>query len=91
MSGYDASSTAGDALRQHDGMKWSSPDRDNDAMANWNCAQSLETSFWFSSCYGANPLGQYGGSGDKAMVWDSAFENLIVDSITFKVRDKLCV
>lgn len=72
VSGYDPASTAGDALSQHNGMKWSSPDRDNDAMADLDCAKELRTSFWFNSCYSANPLGEFGGSGDKAIVWETA-------------------
>ena len=57
VSGYDPTSTAGDGLSHLAGMKWSSPDRDNDAMGVENCAKSLASSFWFNSCSGTNPLG----------------------------------
>ncbi len=60
VSGYAIESTAADALSStHEGMKWSTPDQDNDASSRRHCAQELKSPFWFNACGSANPLGAY--------------------------------
>uniref|UniRef100_A0A8C5WC07 Tenascin N n=1 Tax=Leptobrachium leishanense TaxID=445787 RepID=A0A8C5WC07_9ANUR len=55
----DYSGTAGDALQYHNGLKFSTSDRDND-LAITNCALSHRGAFWYKNCHLANPNGQYG-------------------------------
>uniref|UniRef100_A0A672G452 Microfibril associated protein 4 n=1 Tax=Salarias fasciatus TaxID=181472 RepID=A0A672G452_SALFA len=49
---------AGDSLAYHDGMKFSTFDRDQDA-SNSNCAQRFLGGFWYNMCYHTNPNGIY--------------------------------
>ncbi|XP_075688268.1 tenascin-N [Rhinoderma darwinii] len=53
------SGTAGDALKYHNGLKFSTSDKDND-LALTNCALSHRGAFWYRNCHLANPNGQYG-------------------------------
>ncbi len=61
ISGYDASSTAGDrghGMSYHNGMEFSTPDRDNDNCNDCNCAR--ESAWWFSKCGYVNFNGKWG-------------------------------
>ncbi|XP_033239342.1 microfibril-associated glycoprotein 4 isoform X1 [Drosophila pseudoobscura] len=50
---------AADALRQHEGKKFSTQDRDNDE-SEANCAAAQSAAFWYgSSCNLSNPFGLY--------------------------------
>ncbi|XP_056388036.1 tenascin-N-like [Hyla sarda] len=53
------SGTAGDALKYHNGLKFTTWDKDND-LALTNCALSHRGAFWYRNCHLANPMGQYG-------------------------------
>ncbi|XP_069593909.1 tenascin-like [Ranitomeya imitator] len=55
----DYSGTAGDALKYHNGLKFTTWDKDND-LALTNCALSHRGAFWYRNCHLANPNGQYG-------------------------------
>ncbi|XP_040264740.1 tenascin-N-like [Bufo bufo] len=57
VGGY--SGTAGDALNYHNGLKFTTWDKDND-LALTNCALSHRGAFWYKNCHLANPNGQYG-------------------------------
>ena len=56
VSGY--SRNAGDLLSQHNGMKFSTKDRDND-LASFHCAQTRFGAWWYSSCGLSNLNGVY--------------------------------
>ena len=56
VSGFDPSSPAGDSLLYHNGMKWSSPDQDNDS-STAHCAANMQTSWWYRDCRLSNLLG----------------------------------
>ena len=45
IGGY--SGTAGNSLSFHNGMKFSTPDRDNDKYSNSNCAQDYKGGWWY--------------------------------------------
>ena len=57
VTGY--SGTAGDSLSQHDGMKFSTFDRDNDINAGASCAISYQGAWFYNSCHSSNLNGQY--------------------------------
>ena len=58
VGGY--SGTAGDSLAEHNGMKFSTRDNDND---NWggiyNCALGLHGAWWFNNCFTSHLNGPY--------------------------------
>lgn len=59
LSVYGFSGNVYDSLSYHNGMKFSTPDQDND---NWgaNCAsQNARGGFWYNACYYANLNGEY--------------------------------
>ncbi|XP_038063893.1 microfibril-associated glycoprotein 4-like [Patiria miniata] len=57
--GYDEASTAGDALDYHNGMDFTTTDRDNDRASGGNCAVWMRGGFWHNYCLTADPNGPY--------------------------------
>ncbi|XP_074485824.1 microfibril-associated glycoprotein 4-like [Sebastes fasciatus] len=53
---------AGDALGEHDNMKFTTFDKDQDTWEK-NCAQHFLGGFWYLNCHGANPTGMYAPHG----------------------------
>ena len=62
VSGYQSASTAGDALTDHNGQRFSTPDRDNDVGAG-SCAMYHRAPWWHSNCYDSLLTGKYYASG----------------------------
>ncbi|XP_018025587.1 angiopoietin-related protein 2-like [Hyalella azteca] len=59
---YASSSTAGDALKWHNSMKFSTVDNDNDALMGGHCARNNQGGWWYRGyrgCYQAHPTGLY--------------------------------
>uniref|UniRef100_A0A3Q2TA04 Fibrinogen alpha chain n=1 Tax=Fundulus heteroclitus TaxID=8078 RepID=A0A3Q2TA04_FUNHE len=56
VSGYTGD--AGDALESHNGMKFSTMDKDNDGWGE-SCAEAYGSGWWYNSCQSANLNGNY--------------------------------
>ncbi|XP_049548234.1 ryncolin-4-like [Anopheles darlingi] len=62
--------SAGDSMRQQQGMKFSTKDRDNDVDSTTHCAQKHEGAWWYSHCSEANLNGRYiREKNEKALYW----------------------
>ena len=58
IAGYTG--TAGDSIiPHHNGMQFSTRDRDNDKWSSANCAIRYKGAWWYMSCYHSNPNGLY--------------------------------
>ena len=71
IAGYTG--TAGDSLAYHNGMQFSTNDRDNDQHSGVNCASSSYRygAWWYKSCANSNLNGLYrsGLSGGLGVTW----------------------
>uniref|UniRef100_A0A8C6U4F7 Microfibril associated protein 4 n=1 Tax=Neogobius melanostomus TaxID=47308 RepID=A0A8C6U4F7_9GOBI len=84
---------AGDSLGVHNGMKFSTFDRDQDTWVG-NCAKSHMGGFWYHSCLHANPTGVYlwgdGATGAPAHTgvwWNSWRGNIYsLKTVTFMIH-----
>ncbi|KAG7514461.1 hypothetical protein JOB18_034240 [Solea senegalensis] len=50
---------AGDSFADHDGMKFSTFDKDQDRDVGLNCAEVYHGGWWYNGCHAANPNGGY--------------------------------
>lgn len=85
--GYQASSSAPDRLTQHNGIPFTTFDKDNDQHPGLNCArhQSLQGGWWFTKCYHSCLNGVYrGSSGYGSVFWTTlSDETHVQDGMKF--------
>ncbi|KXJ29631.1 Techylectin-5B [Exaiptasia diaphana] len=64
------SGTAGDSLKYHNNMAFSTKDRDNDKWSK-NCATSYTGAWWYNGCHHVNLNGKYRGNevSEKGITW----------------------
>ena len=64
------SGTAGDSLTYHNGMKFTTKDKDNDTNGR-NCAEHCRGGWWFKTCHHSSLNGQYQGNkrSDYGVYW----------------------
>ncbi|XP_046861620.1 ryncolin-2-like [Xenia sp. Carnegie-2017] len=71
------SGTAGDSLRIHNGMAFSTKDSDNDKSGR-NCATVLKGAWWYNNCHSSNLNGHYYSTafdGGRSVSWHSWKKN----------------
>ncbi|XP_056266087.1 microfibril-associated glycoprotein 4-like [Pseudoliparis swirei] len=82
---------AGDSLMEHNNMKFTTFDKDQDVWDK-NCAQHYLGGFWYGACHSANPTGMYapkGGIAHESVVngWQSwKGPNYSLKTIAMKMR-----
>ena len=62
------SGTAGEQLKHHSSMKFSTYDRDNDREKNKNCGFSFNSGWWFNSCFLVNLNGEFHSGGKMVTI-----------------------
>lgn len=74
----------GDAMKQHNNMKFTTKDQKNDLFKDENCAVKYQSAWWFNSCYGSNLNGMYNNQtfGIKWMDW----KNEYLPRVEIKIR-----
>ena len=77
IAGYTG--TAGDALAYHNGMKFSTKDRDNDQHTSLNCSNTWQGAWWYKYCTYSNLNGLYhsGVIGSQGVGWFTFLNNWV--------------
>ncbi|XP_056304588.1 microfibril-associated glycoprotein 4-like [Danio aesculapii] len=83
---------AGDSMRHHNGMKFTTYDKDHDNYEK-NCARVYLGGFWYNACHNANPNGVYLGGEDNTVfaignvwfTWKTNFD-IGMKFITMKIK-----
>ena len=72
ISGYNSSSSAGDALSGHNNQQFSTHDKDVDIHRDLNCADFYKGGWWYKNCHDSNLNGKYYQSGviDNPYIFD---------------------
>ena len=68
--------TIDDRLTYHNGMPFSTKDKDQDTSSSFNCATKFTGAWWYKSCYASNLNGQNYGTSDptpygKGITWNA--------------------
>ncbi|CAL4139833.1 unnamed protein product, partial [Meganyctiphanes norvegica] len=88
VGGY--SGDAGDAMAGHNGMKFTTKDKDNDMHGSVNCAINYKGVFWHNKCYHTHPFAPMRKKGDgQGMRWDKWLSGINLKRIIFKISPRL--
>lgn len=93
---YDLSSTAGNALLNHDGEKFSTPDQDNDANSMRHCASEFSAGWWYNNCHDSHLTGIWYANGilpnvnvPDGIIWETwRGDTESLQSVVMAVRPK---
>ncbi|XP_072228884.1 microfibril-associated glycoprotein 4-like [Leuresthes tenuis] len=66
VTGFSKKEGLGDGLFHHNGMKFSTFDKDQD-ISSGNCAKSFLGAYWYGKCHSSNPNGVYRWGADKTI------------------------
>nr|XP_045582807.1 techylectin-5A-like isoform X2 [Procambarus clarkii] len=84
---------AGDAMKSHDNMYFTTSDRDNDSHSSTNCAVSYHGGFWYHGCHTASPTSLFleKQKSTKGLTWNTWYsDRTTLKAVTFKIRPKTC-
>ncbi|CAL4116953.1 unnamed protein product, partial [Meganyctiphanes norvegica] len=87
VGGY--SGDAGDALAHHNGMEFSTKDKD---YGDVSCAIAYKGGFWYNSCYHTNPfspLFKKGEGSSHGIRWTKWLSGINLKKMVFKISPKL--
>ncbi len=86
ISGY--SGNAGDSMAHHDGMEFSTPDRDNDKSSKegFSCARHYESGWWYNWCHNVNFNGRWGSDYWDGLGWYTTTGARTATSTEIKIR-----
>ena len=86
VGGY--SGTAGDSLdfgstRHHNGMEFTTRDRDNDRHGSGNCAVDWQGAWWYDNCLASSLNGQYrsGANDPRGVTWRTFYTGAVYYSV----------
>ncbi|XP_071805723.1 microfibril-associated glycoprotein 4-like [Asterias amurensis] len=92
---YDEASTIGDSLKFHNGLPFTTKDRDNDIRVDENCAVSHEGGWWYRRCAHCDLNGRYSpfwktvdGKGIVWKTWGEGTESLKTTSMKMRQTNK---
>ena len=77
--------TAGDSLKYHKGLPFSTADKDND-QSSGNCAVSNGGGWWFKDCDTSNLNGKWGADADLGLEWNAFANAQSVSYSEMKIR-----
>ena len=82
---------ANDGMAIHNGQRFSTPDRDNDAWSG-NCATTYGGAWWYWHCAHSNLNGKYGWHGNPAYgpSWHTGGSYYHYTKVSMKIRPKSC-
>ena len=82
------SGTAGDSLRYHNNMAFTTKDRDNDRYSSANCAVEFTGAWWYNDCQYSNLNGKYLGNkyDNRAARWYGFRSSLSLKLTEMKLR-----
>ncbi|XP_012937291.1 fibrinogen C domain-containing protein 1 [Aplysia californica] len=90
ISGF--SGNVADEMAYHNGLPFSTKDRDNDSFESYNCAKADHGAWWYKSCHRVNLNGEWASTHDgEGLIWDSLtgrFESVTLSEI--KIRPRPC-
>ena len=88
VEGY--SGTVGDAMAGHNGMRFSTKDKDNDRYSGQHCAQDYRGGWWYKYCHNANLNGLYSVRDNTGVRWNGPpkYKNIYPKKVEMKFREK---
>jgi ficolin len=93
LTGYHGDS--GDSFKIHDGMAFSTYDRDHDNISTVNCAETFTGAWWFNRCHTSNLNGQNFGVAEatpdgKGIIWSKfSGQNYTLKNVQMAIRPML--
>ena len=85
-SGYTGN-TSHDYWKNHNLMKFSTRDQDNDIHSNVSCAQRFKGGDWYNKCFNVHCTGPYEKSGDgMELHWATSHGSIYLKKVKLKIK-----